>query len=78
MKKFVCILLVLVMVFAMSAVAFADNAVSPEHSNTDVNPNNNPNAPQTSDTNTIFVVVAALVAAIGLAVFCGKKLIIQK
>ena len=80
MKKLVSILLILVLVFSMSAFALADPAdvVSPEKGNTNVD-NNNPNpSPQTGDTNTIFFVVAAMVLAIGAAVFCGSKLIREK
>ena len=36
MKKLVCLLLVLVLVFAMSAGAFAETVISPENGNADV------------------------------------------
>lgn len=79
MKKFVCILLVLVMVFAFASVAFADsNVISPEKNNTDVNPDNPTPAPQTGESGTIFWVIAALILAVGTAVFCGKKLVLNK
>ncbi len=78
MKKLVCLLLVLVLVFAMSAGAFADNAVSPEHGNTDVDVDDNPKSPQTGDTGAIFWVVTAMVLAIGAVTFCGVKLVNEK
>ena len=80
MKKFVSILLILVLVFSMSAVAMAASAdvASPETGNTDVENNNPDSSPQTGDTYTIFFVVAAMVLAIGAAVFCGRKLISNK
>ena len=64
MKKLVCLLLVLVLVFAMSVSVFADNAVSPENGNTDVEPNYDPNSPQTGDTGAIYWVVTAMVLAV--------------
>ncbi len=79
MKKFVCILLILVMVFALASVAFAETYVSsPEKNNTNVNPEKNPTAPQTGETGTIFWVIAALILAVGTVVFCGKKLVFGK
>lgn len=78
MKRFVIILLVMVMVFSMSAMAFADNAASPEQGNTDINKDNGEKAPQTGDTNTIFYVIAAIIVAAGVVLFCGKKLIREK
>ena len=80
MKKFVSILLILVLVFSMSAVAMAASAdvASPETGNTDVENNNPDSSPQTGDTYTIFFVAAAMVLAIGAAVFCGRKLISNK
>lgn len=79
MKKFVCILLVLVMVFAFASVAFAENyVVSPEKNNTDVNPDNPTPAPQTGESGTIYWVIAALILAVGTVVFCGKKLVFGK
>ena len=78
MKKLVCLLLVLVLVFAMSVSDFADNAVSPENGNTDVEPNYDPNSPQTGDTGAIYWVVTAMVLAVGAAAFCGVKLVNEK
>ena len=78
MKKFMIILLVMVMVFSMSVMAFAENVSSPEQGNTDVNNGNGEKAPQTSDTNTIFFVIAAIIVAAGVVLFCGKKLIREK
>ena len=47
MKRFVAILLILVLVFALSATAFAaSNVTSPEKGNT--NPNVNPDSGKTS------------------------------
>ncbi len=75
MKKFVAILLILVLMFAMSTVAFAKNPViSPEGG--DEEPDEP--SPQTSDNSSIYWVVFAAVLAIGLAFFCGKKLITEK
>lgn len=78
MKKFMIILLVMVMVFSMSVMAFAENVSSPEQGNTDVNNGNGEKAPQTGDTNTIFFVIAAIIVAAGVVLFCGKKLIREK
>ena len=78
MKKYMIILLVLVMVFSMSAVAFADNVTSPEQGNTDIDANDTEKAPQTGDTNTVFYVIIALVLAVGVVAFCGRKLIREK
>ena len=78
MKKLACLLLVLVLVFAMSVSVFADNAVSPENGNTDVEPNYDPNSPQTGDTGAIYWVVTAMVLAVGAAAFCGVKLVNEK
>ena len=78
MKKLVCLLLVLVLVFAMSVSVFADNAVSPENGNTDVEPNYDPKSPQTGDTGAIYWVVTAMVLSVGAAAFCGVKLVNEK
>ena len=75
MKKFMAILLILVMVFAMSSIAFATTDVtSPEGSNEDPDQP----SPQTSDLANIVWVAVAAVLAIGLAVFFGKKLAVEK
>ena len=81
MKKLFAIVLVVVLVFAMASVAFADsgNAVSPEKQNT--SPSVTPGgktSPQTGESfSVIWVVVAALVL-LAVALFCGKKLISVK
>ena len=74
MKRFVAILLILVLVFALSATAFAaSNVTSPEKDNT--NPNVNPDSGKTSPQ---AVCVLAAVAAVGAVLFCGKKLVRAK
>ncbi len=79
MKKLVSILLILVLVFSLSAAVFAATDVtSPETGNTDVDNNNEKPSQQTGDTNTIFFVAAALLLAVGAALFCGKKLVSDK
>lgn len=75
MKKFVAILLILVMVFAMSSIAFAaTDVISPNGG--EENPDQP--SPQTSDLANIVWVAVAAVLAIGLAVFFGKKLATEK
>lgn len=81
MKRFVAILLILVLVFALSATAFAaSNVTSPEKGNT--NPNVNPDSgktyPQTGESFSILWVILAAVAAVGAVLFCGKKLVRAK
>lgn len=78
MKKFVCILLIFVLMFALASVVLADDVVSPEKGNTDVDPQDNPAAPQTGETGAIYWVVAAMLFAVGTVIFCGKKLVAQK
>lgn len=78
MKKFVSILLVMLLMFAMTAVAFADDVISPQKENTDVEPEDNPTAPQTGETSAIYWVIAAMIFAVGTVVFCGKKLVADK
>ena len=89
MKRFVAILLILVLVFAMSATAFAagnvtspekgntDATVTPDKGNTDANatPNKGNTSPQTGESFSILWVILAAIAAIGAVLFCGKKLI---
>lgn len=78
MKRFVAILLILVLVFALSATAFAaSNVTSPEKGNTDanVNPDSGKTSPQTGESFGILWVILAAIAAIGAVLFCGKKLI---
>ena len=75
MKKLVAILLILVMVFALSSMAFAaTNVISP--SGGDEDPDQP--SPQTGDLANIWWVVIAAVLALGAAVFFGKKLITEK
>ena len=80
MKRFVAILLILVLVFALSATAFAANVVSPEKDNTspDVNPDSSKTSPQTGESFSILLVILAAVAAVGAVLFCGKKLVRAK
>ncbi len=78
MKQFISILLILVLVFAMATVAFAADVTSPEKDNTDVDPNNSEPSPQTGDNGTIYWVIAAMVLAVGVVAFCGKKLVGEK
>lgn len=76
MKRFVSILLILVLVFAMSSVAFAATVVSPENGNTnpDVVDDGEP-SPQTSDMFSILFVIAVGVLSAAVVMFCGKKLL---
>ncbi len=81
MKRFVAILLILVLVFALSATAFAaSNVTSPEKGNTNpnVNPNSGKTSPQTGESFSILWVILAAVAAVGAVLFCGKKLVCAK
>lgn len=81
MKRFVAILLILVLVFALSATAFAaSNVTSPEKGNTNpnVNPNSGKTSPQTGESFSILWVILAAVAAVGAVLFCGKKLVRAK
>ena len=78
MKRFVAILLILVLVFALSATAFAASSVtSPEKGNTNpnVNPDSGKTSPQTRESFGILWVILAAVAAVGAVLFCGKKLV---
>ncbi|MCF0137015.1 MAG: hypothetical protein HUJ66_01485 [Oscillospiraceae bacterium] len=75
MKKLVAFLLIFVLLFAMSAVAFAATDVtSPE----DTNGDHDDDSPQTGDLANILWVAVAAVLALGVAFFCGKKLVAQK
>ena len=81
MKRFVAILLILVLVFALSATAFAaSNVTSPEKGNTNpnVNPDSGKTSPQTGEAFSILWVILAAVAAVGAVLFCGKKLVRAK
>ena len=78
MKRFVAILLILVLVFALSATAFAArNVTSHAKGNTDanVNPDSGKTSPQTGESFGILWVILAAVAAVGAVLFCGKKLV---
>lgn len=75
MKKFVAILLILVLMFALCSMAFAKNdVISPEGG--DEEPDEP--SPQTGDLSNIYWIVIAAVLAVGVAFFCGKKLIAEK
>lgn len=76
MKKFVSIILILVLVFSMSCFALADNVSSPEASNTPTT--STPSSPQTGDTISVAWVVVIAAAAVAALAFCGKKLISEK
>ena len=78
MKKLISVMLILVLVFAMATVAFAADVTSPEKGNTDVNPDNPAPSPQTGDNGMIYWVIAAMVLAVGVVAFCGKKLVGEK
>lgn len=79
MKKLVSILLIFVLVFSMSCIAFAEeDAISPEHNNTDPGADAPTPGPKTGDTDAIYFVIALAVLALGTAVFCGRKLIVNK
>lgn len=78
MKKFVSILLIFVLVFSMSCIAFAEDVQSPEHDNTDPGTDAPTPGPQTGDNGAIYWVIALAVLALGTAAFCGKKLIANK
>ena len=76
MKRFVAILLILVLVFALSATAFAaSNVTSPEKGNTNpyVNSDSGKTSPQTGESFSILWVILAAVAAVGAELFCGKS-----
>ena len=81
MRKIMAIVLVVVLVFAMASVAFANdgNVISPEKGNT--NPNVKPSGDKSHQTGESFSVVWIIVAAIallGVAFFCGKKFVAVK
>ena len=81
MKKLFAIVLVVVLVFAMASVAFADsgNAASPEKQNT--SPSVTPGgktSPQTGESFSVMWVVVAALVLLAVALFCGKKLISVK
>ncbi len=81
MKKLVSILLILVLMFSLSCVAFAatsEEVISPDHGNTDPATDDPTPGPQTGDTGAIYWVIAVAVLALGAAVFCGRKLIVNK
>lgn len=78
MKKLVSILLILILVFSMATVAFAQSVSSPEKDNTDVNTDDSEASPQTGETNTMLWVIVAMVVAVGALIFCGRKLVFEK
>lgn len=78
MKKLICLLLVVVLIFAMSVSVFADTVTSPDKDNTDIAPDDDPKSPQTGDSGVIYWVLAAMALAVGAVTFCGKKLVDNK
>lgn len=80
MKRFVTILLVVMLIFAMSGIAFAAEVVSPEKGNTDVPVDDDPGtkSPQTGETFSVLWAALAAVVLLGAAVFCVKKLAAAK
>jgi len=78
MKKFIAILLILVMVFALSCAAFADTDVSSPNAGDDDSRNHDKPSPQTGDLMSVVLAIAAAVLAVGVAFFCGRKLILDK
>ena len=84
MKKLFAIVLIVVLVFAMASVAFADsgsgnNVISPEKQNT--SPSVTPGgktSPQTGESFSVVWVVLAALVLLAVALFCGKKLISVK
>lgn len=78
MKKIISILLILVLMFSLAAAVFADSVSSPEKQNTKVQAKKSAASPQTGETGAIFWVIAAMLLSIGTALFCGKKLVLDK
>ena len=80
MRKLMAIVLVVVLVFAMATVAFAEtNVVSPEKNNTNPTPAPSGNTShQTGESFSVVWVVLAAVVLLGVAFFCGKKFIAVK
>ena len=79
MRKFMAIVLVVVLVFAMASVAFAyDPVISPEKGNTNPTPTNNNNSHQTGESFSVMWIVLAAVVLLGVAFFCGKKFVSVK
>ena len=84
MKHFVAILLILVLVFALSATAFAaSNVTSPHKGNTNRMSIPIPARPLRRPVNPSSIqcprVILAAVAAVGVVLhFCGKKLVCAK
>ena len=80
MKKLVAIALIVVLVFAMGTVAFAEgNVVSPEKGNTPTTPAPKGNTShQTGESVSVVWIVLAAVVLLGVAFFCGKKFVAAK
>ena len=79
MRKFMAIVLVVVLVFAMASVAFASSGVaSPEKVNTNPNPTNNNGSHQTGESFSVVWIILAAVVLLGVAFFCGKKFVAVK
>lgn len=80
MRKLMAIVLVVVLVFAMASVAFADTGVvSPEKGNSDkpVTPSGD-KSHQTGESFSVIWIVIAAVVLLGVAFFCGKKFVTVK
>ncbi|MBQ9721529.1 MAG: hypothetical protein IJV64_12675 [Oscillospiraceae bacterium] len=79
MRKFMAIVLVVVLVFAMASVAFASSGVaSPEKGNTNPTPTNNNGSHQTGESFSVVWIILAAVVLLGVAFFCGKKFVAVK
>ena len=80
MKKLIAVLLLFVLVFALSSVAYANaKVVSPEIPDVDVPPDDpGPPSPQTGESVNVVWFVIAAVAFLAVAFFCVKKLILSK
>ena len=78
MRKLMAIVLVVVLVFAMASVAFAEtNVISPEKDNTNPTPSGD-KSHQTGESISVVWIVLAAVALLGVAFFCGKKFVSVK
>ena len=81
MKKIFAIMLVIVLVFTLSAVALAESKelISPEKPNTDVDPDKpDGTSPQTGESLNVLWIALAAVAFLAIAFVCIKKLILAK
>ena len=79
MRKFMAIVLVVVLVFAMASVAFAASGVtSPEKDNTNPNVKPSDKSHQTGEAFSVVWIVLAAIVLLGVAFFCGKKFLAVK